>query len=464
MCDWAEKKIMIKRATVRKFSEDESGNIAMIFSIAIVAILAMVGAAMDYSMTSSAYSRSQDIADSVALNAAAYVRLNDEIPTAASQKGIKPGDHKASEFGYEYEGWVDGGSDSVNVNVVYDDTAREAIVTVSGQTITSFSKIMGYDSLKFSTQSVVSFENTELNDVASIALVLDNSGSMAWADKPYVGGSAPAGAVSRISALKSSVNGFMDKLGEIVGDQSGSNPKIVRTGMIPYNTDMISSSRKSMNWRLLTNNHISQMSAGGGTNSSTSMHRARNWIRREDRIHQGANGRTPLKYVVFMTDGVNNNNGSEWIEEAGTGEWRRTRCRYYNNWGWSCWTEEKTSHKKPPGKVGYWANNTKYDYEWAEGRVTMPDNEETLGYCQQIKDAGATVYTIGFALEAGVYGDGSTGTITQNDTETQIAYGFLRECASSPETFIAAENAEDLEAAFATIGEDIVTETVRIKS
>jgi len=432
-------------------------------SIGITAILAVAGAAIDYTMASSSTSRSQQIADAVALSAAIYVSTHGEIPDG-SNGGVPPGTHSAASLGYDLQGWVDGGADDVYVNVVYDEDTREAIVTVRGKTNTTFSGIMGFDKLNFSTRATVSFESTELRDVASITLVLDNSGSMAWDDKPYVGNSAPSGAVSRISALQSSVNGFMDHLGTIVGDQSGSNPKIVRTGMLPFNTSTINSAKKGMAWRLLKKSHVAAMVANGGTNSSDSMKKAKNWIKKEDAIHQAANGKTPLKYVVFMTDGVNNNNDSEWIEETGSGTWRRTDCQYYNYWGWSCWEDEKKSTNKPPGKVGYWANNTKYSYEWVEGRVTMPDNEETLKYCKQMKNAGATVYTIGFALEAGKYGNGGFGTVTQDADSTQIAYDFLKECASDASTFIAAENAEDLEEAFETIGEEIVSEVIRITS
>ncbi|GLQ25063.1 hypothetical protein GCM10007853_29370 [Algimonas ampicilliniresistens] len=463
----------------RDFTTSEGGNVAIMASIGITAILAITGAAIDYTMASSSTARSQQIADAVALSAAIYMKKHGEIPDG-SNGGVPPGTHSAASLGYDLQGWVNGGADDVNVNVTYDEVTREAVVTVRGKTNTTFSSIMGFDQLDFSTQATVSFEASQLADVASVALVLDNSGSMKWHDKPYVKNGngngngngewkPPAGAVQRISALKTSVNGFMDNLGTLVGDQSGSKPKIVRTGMLAYNTSTISSRTKTMKWQLLSKSDVNSMSAGGGTNSSTSMKSAKNWIKSEDAIHHAANGKTPLKYVVFMTDGVNNNNGSQVVQASGGGIWRRERCTFKKKhknkkWKWNCYTEEKTQTNKPSGSVGYWNKNKAYDYAWIEYRKTLPDNEETLGYCQEMKDAGATVYTIGFALEEGTYGDGGWGTVWQNSSSTQIAYSFLEECASGPDYFIAAENAEDLNQAFTTIGEEIVSEVIRIKS
>jgi Flp pilus assembly protein TadG len=163
-----------KLHNIHRFASDEDGNIAMTFSIALMVILALFGGAVDFTMKTSAQSRSQDIADAVALSVAAFVRLNDEIPTVGSTEGTPPGDYTATYFGYDFQGWVEGGSDEVNVNVAYDEVAREATVTVSGKTVTTFANVMGYESLNFSTKSVVNFETIEIRDVASVALVLDN--------------------------------------------------------------------------------------------------------------------------------------------------------------------------------------------------------------------------------------------------------------------------------------------------
>ncbi|GHB00379.1 hypothetical protein GCM10009069_23930 [Algimonas arctica] len=456
---------------IHRFAKNEDGNIAMMFSISLMVILAMFGGAIDFTMKTSAQSRSQDIADAVALSVAAFVRLNDFIPAAGSAEGTPPGDYPATYFGYEFQGWVEGGADNVNVNVSYDEVGREATVTVTGKTVTTFANVMGMDSLNFSTKSVVNFETVEIKDVASVTLVLDNSGSMAWDDKPYTTNShgslsAPSGAMPRITALENSVMSFMDHLEPLVGDQSETGKRVFRSGIIPYDTDVNHSRKQPMDWQILSNSDITAMTANGGTNSSRPMKTAGDWIIGETAVHRAETGKSPLRYVVLMSDGANNNNSSAWISETGTEEWRRKRCRNYKNYGWSCWYDYKSKSHKPNDKVGYWNNGNRYDYDWEEGRWTLPDDEETLVQCRRIKDDGVKIYTIGFGLEPGKYDTnssyGSTTTITSDETDQ--AYALLSECASDPTMFITANSAEELQSAFDSIGEDIVTETIRIRS
>jgi hypothetical protein len=457
-----------------RFATNEDGNVAMMFSISLMVILAMFGGAIDFTMKTSAQSRSQDIADAVALSVAAFVRLNDFIPAAGSAEGTPPGDYPATYFGYEFQGWVEGGADNVNINVSYDEVGREATVTVTGKTITTFANVMGMDSLNFSTKSVVNFETVEIKDVASVALVLDNSGSMAWDDRPYTANSwgslsAPSGAMPRITALENSVISFMDHLEPLVGDQSETGKRVLRTGMLAYNTNTINGRTKSMDWRLLNRGNVISMTANGGTNSSHSMETAGDWILGETAVHRAETGKSPLRYVILMTDGANNNDNAGWVTESNTDEWRRTRCQYYNRWGWDCWEEYTSANNKPNDHVGYWSNNSRYDYEWEEGRWTLPDDEDTLVQCQRMKDDGVKVYTIGFGLEPGKYdtnehGRYSSSTTTISSDITDQAYALLTECATDPTMFITANSAEELQNAFDTIGDDIVTETIRIRS
>jgi hypothetical protein len=260
----------------------------------------------------------------------------------------------------------------------------------------------------------------------------------------------------------------MDHLEPLVGDQSGTSNKIFRSGMIPYNTSSISSRTKSMDWQMLSNSDITVMTASGGTNSSGSMETAGDWILGETAIHQAESGKNPLRYVVLMSDGANNNNGAGWTNENDTDEWRRTRCEYSRRRGWSCWYDYTTATSKPNDTVGYWNSGYNYDYDWEEGRWTYPDDEETVAQCQRMKDDGVKVYTIGFGLEAGTYGTNSSGwsgsTTTISSDITDQAYAMLSECASDPANFITASSAEELQSAFDSIGQDIVTETIRIRS
>ena len=87
-----------------------------------------------------------------------------------------------------------------------------------------------------------------------------------------------------------------------------------------------------------------------------------------------------------------------------------------------------------------------------------------------MKAAGVNVYTIGFALEAGIFGtnDWATSSSTQTwevtpETKSKST-AVLSACASKPQNFILAEDAEALTGAFEMIGNDIIKEVIRIKS
>ena len=73
----------------QRFKASEDGNVTMMISIGITVILAVAGAAIDYTMVASSNARSQHIADAVALNATVYVQTHDEI-SGRSNGGITP--------------------------------------------------------------------------------------------------------------------------------------------------------------------------------------------------------------------------------------------------------------------------------------------------------------------------------------------------------------------------------------
>lgn len=452
---------------IKTFGKNEDGNVAAMFGLSLLGILTIIGATMDYSMSSSSKDQAQNFADALALNAASFVRENDVVPTAESG-GIPPGTYTAEELGFETRGWMVDGAGGLVFDLEYDMENGEALVTVRGKSIATFSQIMGKTDFPFSATSVVGFESDEISNVASVVLVLDNSGSMAWADKPYTAsGQRPAGAIRRIDGLKTSISNFMDYLSPLLEDKPVGKDKVFRSGLIAYNTGMIAARRTPMSWGLLRSTSITTMVAGGGTNSTTSMREAANWLTREPQIHLTESGKEPLRYVVFMSDGANNNNNATWTPGT-SGTWRRSNCTRPNtSSGWSCYTEYTDSASNPGGTVGYTNGWKDWTNAWQEGTLSGTDDEATLAECTRMKNDGVTVYTIGFGLETGTYDQNpgvNNGTIFIDPGTSQRAYDFLEACASSTDTFIKAENADALQSAFDFIGEDIVTDSIRIKA
>jgi len=120
-----------RNGLLSRFRENEDGNVTIMFGISVVAVVGLMGAAMDYSTMSSAKARSQSIADQTALSAAIFVKNNDRAPKA-DEEGVVEGQHSASSLGYDFKGWVDGGAENVSVNVVYDDNAGQFRVYALG--------------------------------------------------------------------------------------------------------------------------------------------------------------------------------------------------------------------------------------------------------------------------------------------------------------------------------------------
>lgn len=467
------------RGLLNRFRKDEGGNVAIMFGVSAIAMIGCMGAAMDFSTLSNAEARSQSIADQTALAAAIFVKTNGREPippqpvgegeTPQPEEGYLDSSYKvynAAELGHEFKGWVEGGAENVEVTIDYDGARKEAIVKVKGRTVPTFMQVLGKQNMAFEAVATAKYEDYEFYDPASVLMVLDNSGSMAFDDKPKVrqfGNSGSwvdqEGAQPRIDALEAHASAFMTSLQNLVGNQSANKDKVLRTGMLAYNENTIGARTVNMGWQTAqTQNSIDNMVALGGTNSAPPMNLSRIWMSGEKQEHNDIHGKDPLKFLVFMTDGLNSDQTIQWLPEEGTGQWRGyVRKCYY----WWCWYERDTveSEDEP---------NLPNSYGWEEGRYDSNANIMTNADCTAMKNDGVKIYTIGFALAEGLYDTneyfGYPYNETIDSTVRDKAYSFLARCASEPSTFLTAENAEQLEQAFKRIGNDIQTEIIRLSN
>ncbi len=450
---------------LKRYRDDEGGNIALTFAVSTVAIIGSMGAAMDFSTLSNAEARSQSIADQTALSAAIFMK-NYDRPPAEGDDGYAPGQYTADEMGYEYKGWVDGGAQNVGVNVVYDDNAKEARVTVTGKTVPTFMQIFGKQSLDFTAESVVSYLQVDETHPASIVMVLDNSGSMRWDDQRISpSGQRPSSPRARIDVLKTSIRTFRSELQSRIGNQTTSEGQVVlRTGILPYNSEIVAltsaqaateGSRK-MKWGFLGigDAFINPMQAQGSTNSNPPMAKARVWLGQEDEEHRKEANRVseeyrqPLKFVVFMTDGQNTSGDLEFVAND-------TTNRFY-------------AFKPLFGRPAQWwvSRNRPFDSDFLEGNLELNSDRVTVESCRAMQAEGTEIFTIGYGLEVGHYYDPLNPDEPQPVSErTQAtAYALLSSCASKPENFIEAGSGTELEGAFDQIQNAIVKELIRIKS
>ncbi len=440
----------------KRFKNDENGNMALTFAISAVAVIGAMGAAMDFSTRSSAQLHSQGIADQIALAAAIHVKDNDFIPDSL-EVGYTEGTHSAASLGFKYKGWVDGGAENVNVNIRYDDTNKEAVVTVSGATIPTFMQVLGQHDLGFSATSTVSYLEVDEAQPASIVMVMDNSGSMRWDDRLLnADGTRPGNSRPRIDRLKTAVTNFRTRLQSRIGEQTTSEGvRVLRTGLIPYNDQIIttlSANTDRIYWGFdgINQAQVDTMNAQGGTNSNPPMHLANQLLDMEDDKHRDEADRTdtdyrePLKFVVFMTDGQNTT-GNFIVVPGNTG-------RYY-------------------GQIdGRWFVTTRHStavfYNFTEGDLTLDSDSETLNACTSMKNEGVKIFTIGFALDPGFYYNQDNPNQPKEVTNgvQAAAYGLLSQCASDEDNFIIAGENNDLQSAFNSIQNAIVKELIRIKS
>ena len=438
----------------RRFKKNEDGNMAVTFAVSAVAVIGATSAAMDYSVLSNAKSRSQAIADQTALAAAIFVKNNDR-PPASLAEGVTRGSHSARNLGYEFKGWVDGGANNVNINVVYDDNAKEARVTVSGQTVPTFAQVLGKRSLTFSSESVVSYLDIDEKHPASIALVLDNSGSMGWDDKfANPNGTSPIGAEPRIDGLEFSVKKFNTDLSDRLGVEDSDGLRTIRMGMLPYSSNIVTSNKVEMDFGYITDQEVERMVPSGNTNSNPPMTKAQEWMdgenseHRDEAVRVGEAYREPLKFVIFMSDGQNTLGAYEFLaDDTAPVYWRQN-----SNGSWS----------------GIYAHSYNNQFGYIRGHLRRDTDRLTIETCNTLKSQGTEIFTIGYALEVGYYNANNPwnkySRAYVNLWNQTNAYNLLQSCASKEENFVRAGDNDELEAAFDTIQNAIVKELIRIKS
>lgn len=392
------------------YSHETDGSIAGVFGVTAPLLIICVGVAYDTSQLTNTKGQAQLMADNIGLNASIFVKENDRTPENIAEGYVHDQWYSGNELGLSFGHGVVG-NNKTRFKVSYDDVGEQVVVEVETDIKPAFMQISGNRSVEFTTLSVVKYAKKAYTNPASIFLVVDNSGSMAFDDKPqsYQWGPTPAGTRPRITGMKEALSDFNEHLSKtIVPDQSNPDRKFLRMGMTAYNTNIINSRTVSPRWGTIPDNNINSMVADGGTVPTQALQRVQSWMTSEDTLHEAVNGSDePLKYVILMADGANS----------------------YSN-----------------------------------------TDAQSLAVCNSLKANGVEVFTIGYALEPGYFYTGTWG-VKYNSPNYYIspsvkdnAQDFLRDCASSSQHFILAEDTDALKVAFDKIGEEIVDDAIRVAS
>src|SRR5436190_14570046 len=151
-----------------RFLRDRCGSVAPMFAIAVIPVIGLTGAAIDYSRANSARTGMQSAIDATAL---AMAKL---APTlTSSQLQTQTTAYFNAMFNHPE-------AKNIVVTPTYTTAGgSQLVISVSGSIDTSFMKIMGFSNLNIGSTSTVKWGMNRLR----VALALDNTGSMNDAGK-----------------------------------------------------------------------------------------------------------------------------------------------------------------------------------------------------------------------------------------------------------------------------------------
>ncbi len=167
------------RATLRNFRGESRGNVIITFAICIVPIIGTVGAAVDFSRVSALKAAMQAAVDSTALGMSKLAASTYGTGGTGGQASLDSA--AASYFNAIFK---HGGISTPTVSTVYSTAAGTTLTVTSTTTMpTSFLAMLSWagmpTSFTISATSTVTWGNSRLR----VALVLDNTGSMAASGK-----------------------------------------------------------------------------------------------------------------------------------------------------------------------------------------------------------------------------------------------------------------------------------------
>lgn len=164
---------------IKRFRQNQRGNVAMIFALALVPLIAAVGCAIDYGRAAHIRTKFESAADaasvsSISLTSRAYAQAQ----AMATNGPVVVGNADAtSMFNANIADVHDYTLETVNPNVVMSNGSLTATVQFTAQVPTTFMKVVGINVMNVSGQSVATNVVAQIS-YADFYLLLDNSPSM----------------------------------------------------------------------------------------------------------------------------------------------------------------------------------------------------------------------------------------------------------------------------------------------
>jgi len=199
----------------RAFKADERGNVLVMFGFALVPVIGLTGATIDYARRTNAQQVLNAAIDSAALMAARDAsKLTDDALRSRIDGWIKSNLHG------------DAAARFTSANIAINRTARTISIDTQLSIDTSLTRVIGFNSMPISSNS----QSTWGTNTIELALALDNTGSMSSSGK--------------MSALKTAAKNLID----IMKDASN-EPDQIRISLVPFATQVkISTGFKDEEW------------------------------------------------------------------------------------------------------------------------------------------------------------------------------------------------------------------------
>ncbi len=184
---------------LKRFSYDQGGNLAMIFALSLLPLTAAAGAAVDLNRAFIVQQRLERALDAAGL-AVGAAPATTEAEMLATAQSFFNANYNDQETGVPGTLMLTPGDGSVTL-------------AVTAELPTTIMSVVGFDSMTVGSEITVVRESKSLE----IAMVLDNTGSMAWNGK--------------IGALRTAAE---DLVSILFGDQD--QPELLRMSLVPFVT------------------------------------------------------------------------------------------------------------------------------------------------------------------------------------------------------------------------------------
>ncbi|MGD9846357.1 MAG: pilus assembly protein TadG-related protein, partial [Variibacter sp.] len=197
---------------LRRFCADRKGKVAILFGLCVIPVMGLVGAAVDYSRAACVRTAMQAAADAAALAAARDVANQSQTQIAAYAKRVFDANFHRT--------------DATLDSVTTTKGAKTITVAAKGTVKTTIMAILHVDEMAVGTSSEVGWGTNKIE----LALVLDNTGSMATSGK--------------MPALKKAATDLLNALEKASPDKDA-----IKISIVPFDTQVnVGTSYRDAKW------------------------------------------------------------------------------------------------------------------------------------------------------------------------------------------------------------------------